>query len=68
MSGLSVAMRDGMAEITLNDGKVNALSQVMIEYLLAALDQVPDIAWPRRPSCCCWPITAWALKVPLPRA
>ncbi len=39
MSGLSVAMRHGMAEITLNDGKVNALSQVMIEYLLAALDQ-----------------------------
>lgn len=34
-----MATRDGMAEITLNDGKVNALSQVMIEYLLAALEQ-----------------------------
>ncbi|MFN3579083.1 MAG: crotonase/enoyl-CoA hydratase family protein [Pseudomonas sp.] len=39
MSGLSMAISNGLAEITLNDGKVNALSQVMLDYLLAALEQ-----------------------------
>lgn len=34
-----MAISNGLAEITLNDGKVNALSQVMIEYLLAALEE-----------------------------
>ena len=39
MSGLSLTITDGIAEIQLDDGKVNALSEVMLEALLAAIAQ-----------------------------
>jgi len=39
MSGLSLTITDGIAEIQLDDGKVNALSEVMLEALLAAITQ-----------------------------
>ncbi|HDZ55543.1 MAG TPA: crotonase/enoyl-CoA hydratase family protein [Pseudomonas xinjiangensis] len=39
MSALSLKIEDGIAEIGLDDGKVNALSQTMIEALLDALKQ-----------------------------
>lgn len=39
MSGLSLSVSGGIAEIGLDDGKANALSQTMIEALLDALDQ-----------------------------
>jgi len=39
MSGLSLTITEGIAEIQLDDGKVNALSEVMLEALLAAITQ-----------------------------
>jgi len=39
MNGLSLTITDGIAEIQLDDGKVNALSEVMLEALLAAITQ-----------------------------
>ncbi len=39
MNGLSLTITDGIAEIHLDDGKVNALSEVMLEALLAAITQ-----------------------------
>ncbi|UAW98292.1 crotonase/enoyl-CoA hydratase family protein [Halopseudomonas nanhaiensis] len=39
MSALSLSIAGGIAEIGLDDGKANALSQSMIEALLDALDQ-----------------------------
>lgn len=37
MSGLSLSIADGVAEIALDDGKVNALSEQLLEQLLAAI-------------------------------
>ena len=37
MSGLTLGIADGVAEIALDDGKVNALSEQMLEQLLAAI-------------------------------
>ncbi len=37
MSGLTLKIADGLAEISLDDGKVNALSESMLEQLLAAI-------------------------------
>ncbi len=37
MSGLALTITDGVAEIALDDGKVNALSEQMLENLLAAI-------------------------------
>ncbi len=39
MSGLTLVIGDGVAQITLDDGKVNALSERMLEALLAAIDE-----------------------------
>ena len=37
MSGLTLTLNEGIAEITLDDGKVNALSEAMLEQLLDAI-------------------------------
>lgn len=42
MSGLTLTLADGIAEIALDDGKVNALSEQMIEGLLDSLRQAAD--------------------------
>ncbi|QIB50218.1 crotonase/enoyl-CoA hydratase family protein [Pseudomonas sp. OIL-1] len=39
MSGLTLNITNGIAEITLDDGKANALSQTMLEALLKALEE-----------------------------
>lgn len=39
MSGLTLQINDGVAQVTLDDGKVNALSEHMLEALLAAIDE-----------------------------
>lgn len=39
MSALTLTLAEGVAEIALDDGKVNALSEQMLEALLAAIDQ-----------------------------
>ncbi|MEJ6656463.1 MAG: crotonase/enoyl-CoA hydratase family protein [Pseudomonas sp.] len=39
MSQVSLAIADGIAEIALDDGKVNALSEQMLNDLLAAIDE-----------------------------
>ncbi len=42
MSGLTFTLADGIAEIALDDGKVNALSEQMIEALLDSLQQAAN--------------------------
>lgn len=42
MSGLTLTMADGVAEIALDDGKANALSEQMIEALLDGLRQAAE--------------------------
>src|SRR5690554_7797694 len=39
MSALTLTLAEGVAEIALDDGKVNALSEQMLEALLAAIGQ-----------------------------
>lgn len=39
MSALTLTLAEGVAEVALDDGKVNALSEQMLEALLAAIDQ-----------------------------
>src|SRR5690606_27411201 len=39
MSALTLTLAEGVAAIALDDGKVNALSEQMLEALLAAIDQ-----------------------------
>ena len=39
MTGLTLSIEGGIAEIQLDDGKVNALSETMLEQLLAAIEE-----------------------------
>lgn len=43
MSGLTFTLADGIAEIALDDGKVNALSEQMIERCWIACSRPPTL-------------------------